>query len=75
MNEKKSDVSVSKTTESNVRSDDKREPIMSRPMAIFMIILFIMCFVVHFVFNGIRSNDTASSESSNSVYAVETEKE
>ena len=75
MNDKKSDVSVSKTTESNVRSDDKREPIMSRPMAIFMIILFIICFVVHFVFNGIRSNDTASCESSNSVYAVETEKE
>lgn len=33
---------------------EKKEPIMSRPLAITMIVLFIMCFVVHFVCTGIR---------------------
>ncbi len=63
------DVKDKETTENN-----KSKSAMSRPMAIFMIVLFIMCFVVHFVVNGIRG-DAASVEKEETAIVSETEQQ
>lgn len=61
------DVKDRETTENN-----ESKSAMSRPMAIFMIVLFIMCFVVHFVVSGIRG-DAASVDKEAPAIVNETE--
>ncbi len=52
--------------------EEAKEPIMSRPLAITMLVLFIMCFVVHFVCTGIRGESNAPDSNSTSTM-VETD--